>query len=417
MKILLINKFHYMRGGSETYHFALADALRAKGHEVIFFAMQDEKNIECAQSEYFVSNVDYNGKNSIVNKINSVRNFFYSKPAAERIEMLIKKEKPDIAHIGLIHRQITFSVVEVLKKYNIPVVMTMHDLIFACPNYTMLVNGNVCSRCLEGKAFNCVKNKCVKGSFSKSLLAAHEKKYLLKKGYYDLIDLYITECVFYKKLLERSKVTKSRIIHKTNFLPISQKFEFNAEYGDYVLYFGRFSKEKGIMTLLKAHKENDCRYRLVLVGAGPMKNEITNYIKENGLTNIELPGAIYGEKMEEIIEGARVIVTPSEWYENCPYSVLQSLAKGKIEVASNIGGLPELIENEKTGFLFHTGDPKELADRITLVMNMDKSEYEKMSKKICETAKKKYHWEQYADMIISEYDHLIKNDNRVGEES
>lgn len=407
MKILLINKFYYMRGGSETYNFALADALKAKGHEVIFFAMQDEKNLECSQSKYFVPNVDYNGKKGIGSKISAVKSFFYSKTAAEKMEELIINEKPDIAHIGLIHRQITFSVVDVLKKYHIPVVMTMHDLIFACPNYTMLVNGRVCDLCLEGKVTNCIKNKCVKGSTSKSILAAYEKKYLLKKKYYDLIDLYITECAYYKELMEKSKVTKSRIIHKTNFLPINQKFDFNPDYKDYVLYFGRFSKEKGLLTLLKAHKENNCRYKLVVVGAGPMKDEITAYINDNNLSNIELPGAIYGEEMEKIIEGARVIVTPSEWYENCPYSVLQSLAKGKIEVASNIGGLPELIKDGKTGFLFEPGNAKALAERVNYVMNMTKTDYDQMSEKICSEAKRNYHWEQYADMIIAEYEKLI----------
>lgn len=409
MKILLINKFHYMRGGSETYHFALAEALRAKGHEVIFFAMQDDKNLECEQSKYFVPNVDYNN-GKIVNKIYAIKNFFYSDDAKRQMEELIKAEKPDIAHIGLLHRQITFSVVDMLKKYNIPVVMTMHDLIFACPNYTMLINGENCEKCEKGSVINCIKNKCVKNSYSKSLLASLEKKYLISKKMYNKIDLFITECDFYRKHMINSQVTTSKIITMSNFLGIKQEYKFNKNYSDYILYFGRFSREKGILTLLKAHKESNCKNKLMLVGAGPLENEINEYISRNSLTNIELPGPIYGEKIEKIIEESKTIIVPSEWYENCPYALLQSIAKGKIVIASNIGGLPELIENDKTGFLFNPKDSKDLNKKIDIVMNMSQEQYEQMSMYICENAKNKHYWENYIDKLLSEYNKLLNKE-------
>lgn len=408
MKVLLINKFHYNRGGSETYYFAQAEALKAKGHEVIFFAMEDEKNIPCEQSKYFVSNVDYNNNGGIKKKISVVTSFFYNKAAAEKMEQLIQKEHPDVAHVGLLHRQITFSVIEVLKKYNIPVVMTMHDLIFACPNYTMLTHGSICEKCINGNVINCIRNKCVKDSTAKSVLAAAEKVYLIHKKYYDLIDLYITECNQYHGLMDKAKITKSRIITKTNFLPINQEYRFNNYYKDYVLYFGRFSREKGIMTLLKAHKESGCKRPLVVVGAGPMKEEIDRYVRENKLSNIELPGPIYGENMEKIIEGARTIIVPSEWYENCPYALLQSLAKGKIVIASRIGGLPELINDGDTGYLFEAGNSKDLIAKIDKVFSMSKEEYENMSGHISKKAYEKHNWEQYADFLISEYTRLIE---------
>lgn len=411
MKILLINKFHYMRGGSETYYFAQAEALRAKGHDVICFAMQDERNLPCKEEKYFPPNVDYNGSYAIKAEISTVKNFFYSKPAAKKMEELIEAEHPDVAHIGLLHRQITFSVVEVLKKHNIPIVMTMHDLIFACPNYTMLTNGQICKDCVNGSVVNCIKKKCVKGSTFKSVLAACEKLYLFHKKYYDLIDLYITECDCYKKLMVSSQVTKSRIITMTNFLPISQKYGFESNYQDYELYFGRFSREKGILTLLKAHKASGCKYRLMLVGAGPIQNEIESYIKENRLTNIELPGAVYGDEMEKIIEGAKVIIIPSEWYENCPYALLQSIAKGKIVIASRTGGLSELINEGKTGFLFEPGNVDDLAAKIAKVMSMNKEVYENMSCYIAEEAKQRHYWEQYIDRLIHEYEKLL-NDSK-----
>lgn len=414
MKILLINKFHYNRGGSETYYFAQAEALKAKGHEVIFFAMEDKQNIPCEQAKYFVPNVDYNNNGGIKSKIRALFSFFYNKTAAERIEQLIKNEHPDIAHIGLLHRQITFSVVEVLKKYNVPVVMTMHDLIFTCPNYTMLTHGRVCEKCLTGSVVNCVKNKCVKNSVLKSMLAACEKKYLLLKKYYNLIDLYITECDQYRELMNKAQVTDSRIVTKTNFLPMHQEYIFNKGYKDFILYFGRFAREKGILTLLKAHKKSGCKYHLLIVGAGPMKEKIVNYIEENKLTNIELPGPIYGQDMEKIIEEARTIIVPSEWYENCPYALLQSLAKGKVVIASRIGGLPELIEDGDTGFLFEAGNADDLKLKIEHVFSMEIDKYEAMSEHISRVAYEKHNWEQYVGFLIKEYEKLIEENRKNG---
>lgn len=414
MKILLINKFHYNRGGSETYYFAQSEALKAKGHEVLFFAMEDPQNITCEQAKYFVPSIDYNNAGDIKTKIKAVSGFFYNKIAAEKMEQLIKNEHPDIAHIGLLHRQITFSVVKVLKKYNIPVVMTMHDLIFACPNYTMFTHERICEKCLTGSVVNCVKNKCVKDSVLKSILAACEKKYLTLKKYYNLIDLYITECNQYHELMDRAQVTTSKIVTKTNFLPMHQEYIFSNDYKDYILYFGRFSREKGILTLLKAHKKSGCKYHLIVVGAGPIKEEIVTYIEENELTNIELPGPIYGQDMEKIIEGAKTVIVPSEWYENCPYALLQSLAKGKVVIASRIGGLPELIEDGNTGFLFEAGNADDLKLKIEHVFSMKKDEYEAMSKYISKVAYEKHNWEQYVDFLIKEYEKLIKENHQNG---
>ena len=412
MKILLINKFHYNKGGSETYYFAQAEALRAKGHEVINFAMEDKNNITCEQSKYFVPNVDYNNIDGMKDKIRAVINLFHNKIAAERMERLIQHEHPDIAHVGLLHRQITFSVIEVLKRYNIPVVMTMHDLIFACPNYTMLTNGIVCEKCLKGSVINCVIGKCVKNSIAKSFLAAIEKVYLMRKNYYNLIDLYITECEHYKYLMNLARITKSRIITKSNFLPIQQKYNFNKNYKDYILYFGRFSKEKGLMTLLQAHKNSDCKRHLVLVGAGPMKQEMEYFVKINDLVNVEFLGPIYGIEMEKLIEEAKTIVVPSEWYENCPYAVLQSMAKGKIVIASRIGGLPELIADGENGFLFEAKNTLDLISKVEMVFSMNKEEYENMSEYIMNIAKKKFYWSQYADFLIDNYIKLLEEKSK-----
>lgn len=415
MKILLIHKFHYMLGGTETFHYNLAEALVAAGHEVIFFSMYDKRNIPCPQDKYFVSNVDYNDPNlSGWKKVKTGLKLIYSFESKRNIEQLIKDEKPDIAHIGLVHRQITLSVVDVLKKYNIPVVMHLHELTAVCPCYTMLrPDGSICSDCATKGYWNCVKNNCMKDSKAKSLLAYVEAMFLKYGHYYNKIDLYIAECDFYKNLVEKAHFTKSPIIRMNNFLPINQEYKSYAEHDNYILYFGRYAREKGVLTILNAYSRMKCSEKLVLVGRGSEEEKIKQFVKDNNLQDrVIVNGAIFGEEMDRIIEKAKVVLVPSEWYENGAFVALQALAKGKIVVASNIAGLAEIVQDGETGFLAEPGNPESFAAAIQRVLDLSDEEYITMSNNIVEYAKKRCDAATYVERLVGVYEELISKKSR-----
>ena len=412
MKILLIHKFHYMLGGTETFHFNLASALKAAGHEVIYFSMDDKRNIPCPQDKYFVSNVDYNDPDLTgLRKVKAGLKLVYNFEAKRKFEKLIKDEKPDIAHISLIHRQITFSVVDILKKYNIPVVMHLHELTAVCPCYTMLrLNGMICSDCINKKYWNCVKNKCIKNSRSKSLLAYFEAKFLQIGHYYDKIDMYIAECDFYKKLVESSHFTNSPIIRMNNFLPITQEYKSYYENDGYILYFGRYSREKGVMTILKAYSMMSCSEKLLLVGKGAEEQKIKEFVYANNLQNkIEVKNAIFGKEMDRIIEKAKLILVPSEWYENGAFVALQAMAKGKIVIASNIAGLSEIIQDGETGFLAEPGNPSSFVNAMNRALSLPENEYKEMSNHIVSYIKNRCDVNRYISDLTKIYSNLIES--------
>lgn len=410
MKVLLIHKFHYMLGGTETFHYNLAEALIAEGHEVIFFSMYDERNIPCAQDKYFVSNVNYNDSNlGAIQKIKIGLKLIYSFEAKKNIEKLIQDEKPDIAHIGLLHRQITFSVVDVLKKHNIPVVMHLHELTAVCPCYTMLrQDGTICSDCATNGYWNCVKNKCIKGSLSKSLLAYIEAQFLKNGHYYNKVDLYIAECNFYNNLVGEANFTRSPIIKMNNFLPVNQEYKPYYKHDDYILYFGRYAREKGVLTILKAYSLMNCSEKLILVGSGLEEEKIREFVAEHNLQKrVQVNGAIFGEEMDHIIECAKVVLVPSEWYENGAFVALQALAKGKIVVASDIAGLSEIIQDGETGFLAEPGNPDSFVSAIRRVLSMPENEYKKMSEHIVEYARRRCDAKEYVKKLCDIYEKLI----------
>lgn len=402
MKILLVNKFHYKKGGSETYYFTLAETLKSLGHDVIYFAMQDEKNYQCDQEKYFVSNSNMNG--GLKSKLNMVLHIAYSKEAYKKMKALCKEEKPDLIILNLVHKQITCSIIDAIKEVlpKTKIVWTMHDLIAICPSYTMLDgNGNICEKCIHGDFSNCFKNKCIHGSKIMSYLSTYEAKQIKKNGWYDKVDLYIAPSKFYQQKLQQSKFTKSPIIYLANPLSENQSFKKSDSIKDYVLYFGRLAKEKGVLTLIKAVRKN--KKHLIILGTGPIEEELKIYIKKENIENqVEMLGFKSGNELEKYISQAKVVVLPSEWYENGPYSAMEAMAHGKPLIVSNLGGLPELVEIKKNGFMFNAGDVDDLANKLNLIYDLNENEYSQFEDYSINKAKTLFDARKYVENLLKE---------------
>jgi len=407
MKILQINNYHYLKGGSEKVYFETSSLLEEKGHKVIFFSTGNEKNLKTKYEKYFVKPTNYNSS-KIVDKIMSVHNFIYSKKAKKNLEKLILDEKPDIAHLHIFYGHLTSSILPILKKYNIPTVMSIHEYRLMCPTYLMQdINGNNCELCANGNYFNCIFKKCNKGSFSKSFISALEcfiRDYFF--NYVDFIDKFILVSKFiYNKHKQYNKIPENKMIQLYNFIDINNyKFEVNK--GNYYLYVGRLSVEKGIMTLVKAF-HNIPNINLKIAGIGPMERDIVDYVKRNNIQNIQLLGFCNKEYLEELIHNAIFTIIPSEWYENNPMSVLESFAYGTPVIGSNIGGIPELIIPEKTGYLFSPGDIEDLQKIILYSYDISINDYKDMSLNARKLIEGEFNKDKYYEELIKIYKSLL----------
>lgn len=398
MKILLVNKFHYLKGGSERYYFTLAEAFEKLGHKVIFFSMHDNKNIECDQSKYFVSNSSISG--SFKSKLNMLLHIAYKKEAYKKMKALCEAEKPDLVILNLVHKQITCSVIDAIKSYNknLPIFWTMHDLICVCPSYTMLdSNGIICEKCLHGDFSNCKKNKCAHGSKLMSVLATYEANQIKKKGWYNMVDLFICPSNFYKNKLIEANFTTRKIEWIRNPLPLDTEYELNNHDDKYILFFGRLSREKGIKTLIDAMKDKN--YVLKVLGTGPLYSELEDYIRMNNLSNVELCGFKSGKELTNYIKNSRCVVLPSEWYENGPYSAMEAMALGKPLIVSNLGGLPELVDNNINGYVYN--DKKELSLALDKMITLDNDSYNNMCQESLNRAKTLFNPEEYVKKLLS----------------
>lgn len=448
MRILLVNKYFYRKGGAETYYFALAEGLKALGHEVAFFSMRHPSNEPSRWSKYFVSEKDYVGKVSAFKQVQEAATLIYSFEAKRKFEALLEEFKPDVIHMNNVHRQLTLSILDApyLKKHHVPVVYTAHDYILVCPAYTMVNgHGEVCDACLDKHFMHATKNVCVKGSRAKSALATMEAEFLKFHHAYDKIDLIVAPSKFMKSKLDEGGFA-DKTVAMQNFLTDSQmamgarvanthKFE-DAQAGarPYFLFFGRLSKEKGILTLVKAFLQaaglgkgagsETCAgaghnevlpdtWDLHIVGDGPGREAIEQLIASAGpqaVSRIHLLGYKNGEDLQREVGNARFSVLSSEWRENMPYSGLESLAAQTPVIGANIGGIPELVVEGETGFAFESGNVSDLTDALIKASHAGENDYQIMQQACTKYVNERCEQSQYVRQLEDSYRRIARGE-------
>ena len=373
MKILMVNKFLYPNGGSETYIFKLGACLREMGHEVQYFGMEHEGRVVGNRVEAYTSNMDFHGGSKLAKLTYPIKTI-YSAEARKKIRLVLDDFQPDVCHLNNFNYQLTPSIILEIRKWEkasgqkCKIVFTAHDYQLVCPNH-MCNNPNTlenCEKCLGGHFLNCAKGRCIHGSLAKSVIGAMEGYFWKWMGVYKQMDTIICCSHFMKTKLDTNPVLAEKTIVMHNFVePVEAKA---VQKKDYVLYFGRFSQEKGIRTLIEVAKELP-RISFVFAGSGPLEHLL------EGVSNIKNVGFQRGEALETLIREARFTVYPSQWYENCPFSVMESQMYGTPVLGANIGGIPELIKVGETGELFESGNREELKNEILLLWSNQKQRY------------------------------------------
>lgn len=399
MRILLVNKFHYLRGGSEKYYFELAQLLKSKGHTVGFFSMKHEENITTGDAEYFVEEIDLNTGSKL-----KALDVIYSQENKRLMAKALEEFKPDIVHINNFQRQLSASIIDAIKEKNIPIVMTAHDLNPICPASIMLYNGEVCDDCITKGYAQCIKKKCVKGSTLKSTLGVIEKKYYDIHKVFRKIDCIISPSEFIKNQLVNGNLKYNEIVTLHNFVNESERNEYVL--GDYAFYLGRLSKEKGILNLIEAIGDIPDA-KLLIAGDGPERERIEAYISEHKLDGrITLLGYQNQDSIHKYITNSRFVVIPSICNENCPYSVLEAMEIGKPIVASRIGGIPELIADGENGYLYKADDINELKEKLTLLLD-DDDKVNRFAQKSRELYESYYSPDSYYNELIKIYNKVM----------
>lgn len=358
----MVNKFLYPKGGSETYMIKLGEYLKKQGHQVQYFGMEHPDRSLYNQAEVYTSNMDMH-TDKIGDKLLYALKTVYSKEARVKIRKILDVFKPHIIHLNNFNYQLTPSIILEIKKWRkearrkCKIVYTAHDYQLICPNHLLysVQQKHLCEKCIGGHFIKCLEGKCIHGSRMKSIIGMAEAYFWNWNGVYKYIDSFICCSSFIKKKMDCNPIFSSKTVVLHNFIDINTNKCFKKK--EYVLFFGRYSIEKGIETLLDVCRELP-HISFVFAGAGPLEKKLKN------ISNIINIGFLTGEQLYTMIGEALFTIYPSEWYENCPFSVMESQALGTPVIGADIGGIPELIQPGKTGELFLPGDKNDLKKRI-----------------------------------------------------
>lgn len=360
MKILLVNKFLYPKGGSETYVLKLGKILETHGHEVQYFGMEHPDNVVGNAAAAYVSAMDLRA--GIRKNLLAPFKIICSAEARKKIRKVLDDFQPDVVHLNNIQFYLTPSVILETHQYEtdtgrrVRIVYTAHDYQLVCPSHGLFDNElRICEKCLGGNYTHCVRTKCVKNSRAKSVLGMLDAYFWKWSKAYSYVDKIICCSAFLKSKLDTQQRFRDKTVVIHNF--VDHVWDLPVQKEGYVLEFGHLSKDKGTLTLLEvARRMPDVRF--VFAGYGEAEPEIKT------VPNAEFVGFQTGKDLELLIRKAAVSVCPSEIYENCPFSVIESQMYGTPVIGSRMGGVPELITEGKTGELFPAADADALEEKL-----------------------------------------------------
>lgn len=363
MRVLQVNNNHRTIGGSDTVYFNTGALLQAQGHDVGWFAGADPDNLPCEDAQFFPTAVDMRQP-----RLSDLPRYMHNTDAARALRgMLDARGGFDVAHLHIYYGRLTAAILKPLREAGIPIVQSLHEYKLACPVYTMERGGHVCEDCVGGSTLNLLRHRC-KGSLVRSAVAFAEYHASRLQGDVAKIDRFICVSDFLRRTLGRAGIPKDKMVTLHNFVdPDRLVPQEPVERGDYVLYFGRIERLKGLPTLIDAVRRTGLPLRIA--GIGTWSTEMQTQIAS--MPNVEYLGFITGAPLRRLVAGARAVVVPSEWYENCPMTVLEAKAVGTPVVGARIGGIPELVREGVDGFLFEPGDRVDLARALEEVTGAD----------------------------------------------
>jgi glycosyltransferase involved in cell wall biosynthesis len=406
MKILYLNNYNYLRGGAENVFFNEKKIMQNNGQRVYEFTRNHSRNIKSDYERYFPKEMATENVRYGIQQLRSLPKLFYNFEAKLNLENLLRELPIDVAHAHNIYGGLTTAVLDVLRKFNIPVLITLHDYKLICPNYKLLANGKICEDCKVGRFYMAVRNCCHKESLVASTIYATETYFNEAfKKYKKNVKCFISPSVFLKNKFEEFGWEKDTIVHIPNFIE-SKKYIPNYAGEEYFVYVGRLSMEKGIGTLIRAFMLLPTgSTRLVIIGEGPMEGELKKTAKKD--TRIEFRGYLYGEKLNQVRKNAAAVVVPSEWYENAPLTILEAFALGKPVIGARIGGIPEMIEDGINGFLFEAGNIEGLAAIMDKVLKLPKTRLKEVGKSAREKTEKEYSAERHYQALVKLYQRVL----------
>ena len=407
MKIVLVHKFFYLRGGAEIFFRKTGEILEHRGHQVGYFSSRHPRNPPCPQDRYFSKPPDYLA-DSLFKRAASLRPLIYSPEAGRRFGLLLDDFQPDLVHAFHLNVHLSPSLLVAAARRGIPVVMSCNDYKHICPNYKLYHHGRICEDCREGRFYRALLNRCCKDSIvfsAAGALEAYVHRFMNIHSRY--VDTFTFATDFMARKTEEFWGRGAFRWKKLRNPPAGPAAGEPVQPGDYILYSGRLAEEKGVDILIRAMSGLD-DIQLKIFGDGPQGSELRELARRLNLSNVEFLPAVWGKRFTDVLRRCRFLVLPSRWYENLPYAVLRAFSYGKAVIATNRGGIPEVIEDGNTGLLFPASDIRQLGETIKKLW-ADPDRSVRMGQMGRNYVRNKFNEEEFYSRLITIYREVLGN--------
>jgi len=370
VRVLLVgNSWTDAPGGAETVLRLTARLLTAAGHEVVPFAVAEERTLPTPVRDQLPAAAGSRSRT----RFGEAWAGTWSPGAYRTLAGVVDEVRPDVAHVHHVFERLTVAVLDALRRRGVPTVLTLHDYKPVCPNYRLFTDGAPCTRCLSGRYWQVVRHRCLEGSRWRSVAAAADAYASRARGVYDRVDLLLAPSSHLRQRVVAGGLPAGRVRVLPNPV-VSAAAQRPAPTGSpRVLYASRLVAEKGLPYLLDAAARLPAGVRVRLAGSGRIEQQLRDRVSAEALP-VDVLGPLPPAAVAAELRGATVAVLPAVWEENCPMAVLEAAAQGVPVVASAIGGIPELVDDGRTGLLVPPGDAAALAAALTrLVVRPDEA--------------------------------------------
>jgi len=379
MKILHVHNYHAARGGSEVVFQYATRILREHGHQVVELSRDSES------------------LNSPLKKLAALGSSVYSPSAYSEARRLIETHRPDLAHVHNLYPMLSTSVLSACHAAGIPVVMTVHDYKLTCPMGQHLRNGSICTKCLDGSVVWSAVHGCKGDRLTSAAYALSHGLTRLRHSYQRGVDLFLTPSRFTADYLVRAGYDGSRVVvvPNTSDLPTDPPASGDGEYAAFV---GRLGPEKGVNVLVEA--AGIAKIPTRIAGGGTIAN------RERAAENIRFVGSLSRGALPDFYRGARFLVVPSIWHEVFGMVAVEAMSLGIPVIASKIGGLADVFEDERHGIYVPPGDAAALAGAMRRLWD-DPAACRRMGGEAREYALQNYSPEAFYERLMAAYQRVL----------
>ena len=404
MHVAYLNNYLSLRGGSERVMFEEAAMMRGRGHQVSFFSRRGPKDAVHEHAEFYLPNIVIEELRGWA-KARRAFQVVYNPAMGRAFRKFLRAVRPQMLHAHNIYGGLTTAVLDVARAEGLPVVLTVHDYKLVCPSYRALAHGQICTACQGGRFYHCVLRRCHKDSLVASLVYTAETYFTIWGRKYAPVSQFLCPSRFMRDTLLANGYAPERVLYLPNAIETDGIVPSPGQ-GDYILYSGRLSPEKGLPTLLQAMVGLPLPLRIA--GDGPLRAELEAFADRHGLRDrVTFTGHLAGPDLARQYRDAAFVVLPAEWHENAPVAVLEAFAHGKPVVGSALGGIPELVEDGRTGRLFPAGDAAALRECLAATWN-DRAAWGDMGSAGRRRVVAEFSAERHADALLELYGRILR---------